>query len=379
MSDLQKKLAEKRAALLTEASSIVADAAERGAALEGEQNARVDSLTAEAARLADAIKAEKNAAEARSAAAEVRAENAAVFAPKTEEPKDTNAELRRIAREGGSIELRDITKSTFTQPVTQDNSFWVTAGQVNPFLDAGIVSIMNVSNGNAVTFPRTTALGTATAVSEGSAIGESDGTSDSLSLTPAKYGTLLQISLEQAQDAMFDVASWIATKAGVEVAVAHGAVAAPAVAAAATIGKTSTTLAPTYADLVDLVYSVKQQYRRKGTAGFMANDATLGGIVKLLDSQNRPIFIPGDLSKPDSLLGFPVYSAALANTGANALHTVFGDLKSIYTAVVAPGVSVESSKDYAFNVGLVTYRIIIRGATGLVDGNAVKSLKSSAS
>jgi HK97 family phage major capsid protein len=379
MSDLVKKLAEKRAALLTEASSIVADAADRGVALEGEQNARVDLMTAEAGRLADAIKAEKNAAEARTAAAEVRAENAAVFAPKTEEPKDTNSELRRIAREGGSIELRDITKSTFTQPVTQDNSFWVTAGQVNPFLDAAVVSIMNVSTGNAITFPRTTALGTAAAVSEGSAIGESDGTSDSLSLTPAKYGTLLQISLEQATDAMFDVASWIAAKASVEVAVAHGAVAGPAVAAAATIGKTSTTLAPTYADLVDLVYSVKQQYRRKGTAGFMANDATLGGIVKLLDSQNRPIFIPGDLSKPDSLLGFPVYSAALANTGANALHTVFGDLKSIYTAVVAPGVSVESSKDYAFNVGLVTYRIIVRGATGLVDGSAVKSLKSSAS
>lgn len=374
MSDAVKNLAEKRAALLTDASSIVAEHAEKGEALSAEAQARFDALTAEAAVINSAISSEKIAAEARAAADAARAEKAVAFAPAAEKARDLSAELRRIAREGGEVELRDITKATFTQQLDQSDKFWITAGQVNPFIDPAVVTVLNVAKGNVISLPRTTALGTAAAVNEGANIGESDGTNSDLQLSAVKYASLLQIGVETVQDEMFDVAAWATEKLAAELAVAHGAVAAPAVAAAATIGKTGAGTAPTYADLVALIYSVKQQYRRAAKRGFLMNDTTLGGVMGLVDGASRPIFVPGDQTRPDTILGFPVYSAALANTGAAALSIAFGDLSAVYT-VVAGAPAIEADRSYAFNAGLITYRGILRGATGLVDPSAVKTFK----
>lgn len=375
MADI-KKLSEKRAALLTEATALVEATADKGEALTGEAQARFDALTTEASTLANVIKSEREATEARAAADSARAEFATAMAPKVEASDDA-AELRRLAREGGerTFEVRDVTKSTgLGNPVTVANRVNVVAGQVNPFLNADVVEIIRASNGNNILLPRVTALGSAAAVSEAGQINESDGTLSNLSLTPAKYATLLQISGELVNDAAFDIAAFVADKAGQEVGIAHGAVAGPAVAAAATVGKQGAAVAPVYADLVDLIYSVKQQYRRAPKRGFIANDATIGGIMKLLDSQNRPIFVPGDLSRPDTVLGFPIYSGALADTGDEALSMVFGDLGAIKTVVVG-GVEIASSADFAFNYGLITYRIQVRGVTGLIEASAVKSFK----
>jgi len=363
MSDAIKNLAEKRAALLTDASSIVAEHAEKG-----------EALTAEAAVLNSAISSEKIAAEARAAADAARSEKAVAFAPAADAKRDLSAELRRIAREGGEVELRDITKATFTQQVEQGDRFWVTAGQVNPFVDPAVVTVLQVAKGNVIALPRTTALGTAAAVNEGSNIGESDGTNSSLSLTPVKYASLLQVGIETVQDEMFDVAAWATEKLAAELAVAHGAVAGPAVAAAATVGKQGAAIAPTYADLLALIYSVKQQDRRAAKRGFLMNDTTLGAIMGLVDGASRPIFVPGDQSRPDTILGFPVYSAALADNGDEALSIAFGNLGAVYTAV-AGAPAIEADRSYAFNAGLITYRGILRGATGLIDPNAVKTFK----
>jgi HK97 family phage major capsid protein len=374
MSDAIKNLAEKRAALLTDASGIVAEHAEKGEALSAEAQARFDALTAEAAVLNSAISSEKIAAEARAAADVARAEKAVAFAPATDATRNLSAELRRIAREGGEVELRDVTKATFTQAVEQGDRFWITAGQVNPFVDPAVVTVLQVAKGNVIALPRTTALGTAAAVNEGSAIGESDGTNSSLSLTPVKYASLLQVGIETVQDQMFDVASWATEKLAAELAVAHGAVAAPAVAAAATVGVQGAAVAPTYANLLSLIYSVKQQARRAAKRGFLMNDTTLGAVMGLVDGASRPIFVPGDQTRPDTILGFPVYSAALADNGDEALSIAFGDLGAIYTVVAgAPAISADTS--FAFGTGLITYRGILRGATGLIDPNAVKTFK----
>jgi HK97 family phage major capsid protein len=374
MSDAIKNLAEKRAALLTDASGIVAEHAEKGEALSAEAQARFDALTAEAAVLNSAISSEKIAVEARAAADAARSEKAVAFAPAADATRNLSAELRRIAREGGEVELRDITKSTFTQAVEQGDRFWITAGQVNPFVDPAVVTVIQAAKGNVLALPRTTALGSAAAVNEGANIGESDGTNSSLSLTPVKYASLLQVGIETVQDEMFDVASWATEKLAAELAVAHGAVAAPAVAAAATVGKQGAAIAPTYADLLALIYSVKQQDRRAAKRGFLMNDTTLGAIMGLVDGASRPIFVPGDQSRPDTILGFPVYSAALADNGDEALSVAFGNLGAVYT-VVAGAPAIEADRSYAFNAGLITFRGILRGATGLIDPNAVKTFK----
>ena len=381
MSDA-RKLHEKRANLLTEAQSIVTDLAEKGEALEGESQARFEKLTSEAATVAAAIRSEKEATEARSAADAVRAEYATAIAPKVEKTEGSNDELRALARNGGVqlFEYRDVSRSTgLGNPVTIADRVNVVAAQFNPFIDPAIVTVVRASTGNNIQFPRVTALGTAGSVAEAGTIGESDGTLSALSLTPVKYATIIQVTEELATDAAFDLSAMIAEKCGAEVAVAHGAFAGTAVAAQATLGATGTGTAsvnPTFTDLAKLKASVNQAYRRAPKAGWLMNDTTLGVVTGLVDTAGQPIFRPGDANTPDRLLGAPIYSAALIDlTDDTAGAILFGDLGQIYTVLVG-GVQVEVSREFAWNLGLISYKVQVRGATGLSIGSAVKSYKS---
>jgi HK97 family phage major capsid protein len=381
MSDA-RKLHEKRANLLTEAQSIVTDLAEKGEALEGESQARFEKLTSEAATVAAAIRSEKEATEARSAADAVRAEYATAIAPKVEKSEGSNDELRALARNGGVqvFEYRDVSRSTgLGNPVTIADRVNVVAAHFNPFIDPAIVTVVRASTGNNIQFPRVTALGTAGSVAEAGTIGESDGTLSALSLTPVKYATIIQVTEELATDAAFDLSAMIADKCGAEVAVAHGAFAGTAVAAQATIGATGSgtvSINPTFTDLAKLKASVNQAYRRAPKAGWLMNDTTLGVVTGLVDTAGQPIFRPGDANTPDRLLGAPIYSAALIDlTDDTAGAILFGDLGQIYTVLVG-GVQVEVSREFAWNLGLISYKVQVRGATGLSQASAVKSYKS---
>jgi HK97 family phage major capsid protein len=372
-------LADKRANLLTQAQTIVTDLAEKGGVLEGESKQQFDGLVAEAGTIAEAIRTEKAASEARAAADSARIEKAAVIAPKAD--RDDNAELRDLGRNGGSktFERRDVSRGTgLGNPVDIFNRVNVVAGQLNPFLNADAVTVYNVSTGNNIQFPRVTALGTAGSFAEAAQITESDGTLSALSLTPVKYGIILQVTNELVNDAAFDLSAMIADKMGSEVAVKHGAVAGTAIATAAGTAGTAGTLIPTYAELVSLQYSVKQQYRNAAKAGFLTTDANLGTILGITSS-SVPIFQPAGQGGVDRLLGKPVYTTGgLAAFGANAKGILFGDLGNIVTVIVG-GVQIESSREFAWDYDLVSYKCTIRGATDLVQADAVKFLKSAAS
>lgn len=366
-------LADKRANLLTQAQAIATDLAEKGGVLEGDAKQQFDGLIAEAGTIAEAIRSEKIATEARAAADAARAEKAVAIAPKAD--RDDNAELRELARTGGmkTFEKRDVSRSSgLGNPVDIFNRVNVVAGQINPFLNPDVVSVYNVSTGNNLQFPRVTALGTAGSFAEAAQITESDGTLSALSLTPVKYGIILQVTKELVNDSAFDLSAMLADKMGAEVAVKHGAVAGTAIAAAAgsyTVGSSATTV--TYAELVGLQYSVKQQYRNAAKAGFLTTDSNLGTILGITSS-SLPIFQPGGQGGVDRLLGKPVYTASgIADIADNAKPILFGDLGQIKTALVG-GVRVDVSREYAWNVGLISYKVEVRGATGLAQSSAVK-------
>jgi len=369
-------LADKRANLLTQAQAIVTDLAEKGGVLEGDSKQQFDGLVAEAGTIAEAIRSEKAATEARSQADAARAEFAAVIAPKAD--RDDNAELRELARNGGSktFEKRDVSRASgLGNPIDIYSRVSVVAGQVNPYLNPDVVSVYNVSTGNNLQFPRVTALGTAGSFAEAAQITESDGTLSALSLTPVKYGVILQVTSELANDSAFDLAAMVADKMGAEVAVKHGAVAGTAICAAAGTAGTAGTFIPTYAELVSLQYSVKQQYRNAPKAGFLTSDANLGTILGITSS-SLPIFQPGGQGGVDRLLGKPVYtSGGIATFATGVKGILFGDLSSIATVIVG-GVQIESSREWAWDTDLISYKCTIRGATDLVQADAVKFLKS---
>ena len=379
MSDIAK-LADKRAHLLVEARGIAVEAADKGIALEGEDKARFEKLVAEAGVIAEALRAEKASDEARKSADEARAEFAAVVAPTAPKAASDNDRLRAIGMAAGvdTFEYRDITTSTgLGNPVSVFNRVNVIAGQINPYINPAVVDVIQVATGNNIKFPTVTALGTtAGSVAEAGTITEDDFTGSALSLTPTKFAVLVQISDELIQDAAFDIASMISEAAGQEMAIAHGNAASTAVVTAAGTGGTATgTVVYTYAELVALQYSVKQQYRNAAKSGWLMSDTALGQILGTTSS-SLPLFQPGGQGGVDRLLGKPVYTApgiAVPATGAKAV--LFGDLGQIKTAIVG-GVTVEASREYAWNLGLVSYKVQVRGATGLAQSSAVKFLKN---
>ena len=375
MSDIAK-LADKRAHLLVEARGIAVEAADKGIALEGEDKARFEKLVAEAGVIAEALRAEKASDEARKAADEARAEFAAVVAPTAPKAKSDNDRLRSIGLVGGvdTFEYRDITTSTgLGNPVDVFNRVNVVAGQINPYINPAVVDVMNVATGNNIKFPIVSALGTtAGSVAEAGTITEDDFTGTALSLTPVKYAVLVQVSDELINDASYDVAAMISEAAGQEMAIAHGSAASTAVVGAAGTGGTAAgTVAYTYAELVALQYSVKQQYRNAPKSGFLMSDTALGQILGTTSS-SLPLFQPGGQGGVDRLLGKPVYTASgIADIADNAKPILWGDLGQVKTALVG-GIRVDVSREYAWNLGLVSYKVEVRGATGLAQADAVK-------
>jgi len=379
MSDIAK-LADKRAHLLVEARGIAVEAADKGIALEGEDKARFERLVAEAGIIAEALRAEKASDEARKSADEARAEFAAVVAPTAPKALSDNDRLRAIGMNGGvdTFEYRDITTTTgLGNPVSVFNTVNVIAGAINPYINPAAVDVINVATGNNIKFPTVTALGTtAGSVAEAGTITEDDFTGSALSLSPVRFAVLVEVSEELVADAAFDVASMIASAAGQEMAIAHANVASTAVVTAAGTGGTAAgTVLYTYGELVALQYACKQQYRTAAKAGWLMSDTALGQILGTTSS-SLPLFQPGGDGGVDRLLGKPVYTApgiAVPATGVKGV--LFGDLGQIKTALVG-GVTVEASKEFGWNRGVIAYKVQVRGATGLAQPSAVKFLKN---
>jgi HK97 family phage major capsid protein len=107
---------------------------------------------------------------------------------------------------------------------------------------------------------------------------------------------------------------------------------------AATLGKTGATgqqASVIYGDLVDLEHSVDPAYR--AGARFMMHDQSLKVIKKLVDSQGRPLWMPGLVGgAPDTILGYPfTINQDLATMATSAKSILFGDFSKYIIRDVA--------------------------------------------
>ena len=139
-----------------------------------------------------------------------------------------------------------------------------------------------------------------------------------------------------------------------------------------TVGVTGTTTgvsgAPTYANLVDLEYSVIAPYRQSKSCYWIAADKTIGGFRKIVDSNSRPVWEPSMvLGSPDLLLGKPLVADPFMPAVATGAQPVaFGDFAQFFVRLVG-GVRFERSDDYLFNQDLVAFRCLLRGDGQLID------------
>lgn len=254
-------------------------------------------------------------------------------------------------------------------------------------------TVLNTGSGENLTVPRSTAEGSAAWVLEQGTIGASDPTITSISLGAFKAAKLIQVSYEMLQDTGFDLLSFVAEHAGRNLAiltdtayvVGTGSNQPTGIMGAATIGVTQVTgntTALTTANssdvLFDMQHSVIPQYRQN--ASWLMNDALVKTVRKLRDSTGQYMWQPGlQAGAPDTLLGKPVYADpnVASPVGANNLVAAYGDFSAYYIRDVSP-MRFERSDEFAFSTDLVSFRAVFRTDGKLIDPNAVKTLKNSA-
>jgi HK97 family phage major capsid protein len=263
-------------------------------------------------------------------------------------------------------------------------------------------TVLNTGGGEQLQIPKTTAHSfTAPSSNPASAaqagnLPTSDPAFSMVTLSAYKFGIMLQVARELIDDTAVDLLGYLAMQAGraigndfgYQLVNGLGTAAPTGLLASGTVtsspGVTGTVTgvggAPSYANLVDLEYSVIAPYRQSRSCYWLAADKTIGGFRKITDTVGRPIWEPSAvLGSPDLLLGKPLvadpFMPALAG-GANIFPIVFGDFSQFFVRLVG-GVRFERSDDFAFGSDLVTFRAILRGDGTLVDTTgAIKSFKA---
>jgi HK97 family phage major capsid protein len=278
----------------------------------------------------------------------------------------------------------------------------VTASTLYGYLEASIAAFrmpttkINTASGEVMYFPTVAAHAIGTQVSgQGTALAGTDPTFSRMQLDAYKYGELVVVASEVVSDTGFDVVGFVAR----DVARALGRVIDTDLITGSGTGKpkgiitaytgsgTITTggslITPTYEKLIDLVYSVNDEYRSGGSAAWLMRDATAGVLRKLRDGGGGTVgAVLWDPSltagiqggQPDRLLGYPVYTDPnVASLASNARIAAFGDFSSYYIRQVGNLVFDRDDSRY-FDTDQVGFRGKWRVDGDTIDATAVNVL-----
>ena len=241
-------------------------------------------------------------------------------------------------------------------------------------------TVLNTGGGETLQVPKTTAHSTAASAAQAAGLPTSDPGFSMQPLSAYKYGVMLQVARELIDDTAVDLLGYLAMQAGRalgnsfgnDLVNGTGASQPSGIISAATTGVTGSVTgvagAPSYANLVDLEYSVIAPYRQSRSCYWLAADKTIGGFRKITDTVGRPIWEPSAvLGSPDLLLGKPLVADPFMPAMATSAKSIaFGDFSQFFVRLVG-GVRFERSDDFAFGSDLVTFRAILRGDGTLVD------------
>lgn len=254
---------------------------------------------------------------------------------------------------------------------------------------------INTDSGASMEFPKVTAHAIATQVAgQGTVIGGTDPTFAKLTLTPVKYGEIITLSDEVVNDTGVDIVEFVARDIGravgrrVNEAVMATLTGSVFVGAAGTVATGGTLIGPTFETLVDLEYSINDEYRASSSVAWLFRDKTAGAIRKLRDgaggTEGAPLWQPsldGGMSgfrTPSTLFGYPVFTdPSIASMASNAKIGFFGDWSSYYFRTVGGNVLVERNDSAGFTTDQVYFRGKMRAASGAQDLTAINLMKQS--
>jgi HK97 family phage major capsid protein len=400
MSEVAKRLRERRANVWEQAKTLADKAADENRAFSGEEEGSWASLNAELDALDKRIKAvidgEQRAKDTEDAYSKLEQKpqvRGAAAGEDSEAPEV--AQLRAMLRgEAGAprgcevkptarVNFRTLSKLTAGAGAnTVKTSFYdqLVAHMIetSSVLGAG-VTILNTNSGETIQIPKTTAHSSAAIVAEAGTIGTSDPAFGQASLGAYKYGVMLQLSRELVDDTSVDLEGYLAMETGRALGNALGAhlisgtgTSQPrGILADTTLGVTTSTGVvgvPSADNLIDLYYSVIAPYRNSRNAAYLMKDTTVGALRKVKDTTGQYLWQPSlQAGEPDRFGSVPVLTDPfMPATALNAKAVVFGDFSRYFVRLVG-GVRFERSDEFAFSTDLITYRALLRADGALMD------------
>jgi HK97 family phage major capsid protein len=252
--------------------------------------------------------------------------------------------------------------------------------------------------GEAMNFPKLGAHAIATQVSgQGTTLAGTDPTFARMTLDAYRYGELVKVANDVLKDSGIDIASFLGRDMGralgrvtaTDFAVGSGS-GKPnglmtAIVGAGTIatGGSLITVAADINKLIDLQYSVADEYRSAPSCGWVMKDSTAGTLRKVRDGAGgtigaflwEPSLTNGLVNgTPDRFFGKPVYTDSnIAAAGSNNKVVAFGDLSAFYIRV-AGQTTIERSDERYFDTDEVGFRAQVRVDSDLIDTAAVNAL-----
>lgn len=426
MSEIAKRLRDRRLGVWNQARELSDKAAEENRAFSSEEQGTWDAFNSELdaldKRIGAVLEQEKRAKEADAAF------DALMGKPKTgpDGQRDSggqsgrgDAELRAFLRgEHGAprtydvmptpetvpTSQRDLSKLTnaagaFTVPTTFYNQLVEHMIEVSGLLQAG-PTVLNTTSGENIQIPKTlTHTPSPAIVLEAGAILESDGTFGQTTLGAFKYGRMVQVSRELVSDMGVDLEGYLAKAAGRALGNAFGA---DMITGAGTttprgvivdanagvtgpVGTTTTfgnqaTVGMGFDLLISLYHSVISPYRMSKSCAWLMNDTTASLVRRIKNTNGDYVWQPStQIGLPDSILGKPVYiDPFVASPAASAESIAFGDWSAYYVRYAGP-IRFERSDEFAFANDLVSFRALLRADGALVDlTGAIKTFTHSA-
>lgn len=310
---------------------------------------------------------------------------------------------RELLRAGASAEeLRVLAYDTGSSgslvPTTLARSLYEYMEASNGIFRAPTTKL-NTGSGEQLELPRLAAHAIATQVSgQGTTLAGTDPTFAKMTLNAYKYGELVVVASELVQDSVIDIGSFL----GRDIGRALGRVIATdlvtgsgsgkpngimtAIVGSGTIATGGSLITPTVEKLIDLQYSVNDEYRNSPDAAWLMNDSTAGTLRKLRDGAGGTVgaflweaslFNGISNDRPDRLLGKPVYTDPnVAAAGSNAKTVAFGDMSAYYVRTVGNPV-IESDSSRYFDTDQVAFRGKWRVDGDLIDTTAINVIKQS--
>lgn len=400
MSEKMKKLIEQRNAALAKARAIL-DAAE-GRALTTEEQQQYDGHDQEIDRLNERIQAEERQEQREREMAD--SQNGDHNPARGRQPGGENRDEQN-AREyrqdfithlaGGGMsrrlvqdvpERRAILGMNITTPAdggvlapTELERVLLDFGRENNVM-RGLATVRS-SNSN-LDIPINTSKTVAYHTDEGADFTVSKPQFEKINMGAHKITALTVVTHEALEDAFLDLENWVRDDFGFAIAdieesdftVGDGVKKARGVVLDASAGVTAASQTAITADeLIDLVYSVAERYRRR--ASFMVNEAVIKAVRKLKTTDGQYLWQPGlQAGQPATLLGYRVVTNRyLAAPATGTVPALFGDF-SAYRILDRRGLYFQRLSELYATSGQVGFLAYKRGDGRLLDVNAVKKL-----